>query len=150
MLFATMNGQLKWDDKWGTWFYRSPYDRDLVLLKEWFEFKPKNSGDGTKDSDKDRETAKRIERLLPKGWWVDRIDWENGCVVVKCPILEWTGDRNAFEGKVRKAEKAIGAKYDGGGAIVGSTDYDNYFYVEKGDKNSVLYGKEGKSGKTEA
>jgi hypothetical protein len=28
---------LKWDESWGTWFWQSAKDKDLVLLREWFE-----------------------------------------------------------------------------------------------------------------
>lgn len=28
---------LKWDTGWGTWFWQSTKDKDLVLLREWFE-----------------------------------------------------------------------------------------------------------------
>ena len=27
----------KWNEKWGKWFWQSPNDRDLILLREWFE-----------------------------------------------------------------------------------------------------------------
>ena len=35
VLFTVLSGQLKWNDKWGTWFWKSGKDRDLVLLKNW-------------------------------------------------------------------------------------------------------------------
>lgn len=28
---------VKWDESWGKWFWQSPKDGDLVLLREWFE-----------------------------------------------------------------------------------------------------------------
>ena len=28
---------LKWDESWGKWFWQSAKDKDLVLLREWFE-----------------------------------------------------------------------------------------------------------------
>lgn len=28
---------LKWDESWGKWFWQSTKDKDLVLLREWFE-----------------------------------------------------------------------------------------------------------------
>lgn len=37
VLFAILSGALKWNDDWGTWFWRSERDKDLVLLKKWFE-----------------------------------------------------------------------------------------------------------------
>lgn len=27
----------KWDESWGKWFWQSPNDKDLILLREWFE-----------------------------------------------------------------------------------------------------------------
>lgn len=27
----------KWDESWGKWFWQSQNDKDLVLLREWFE-----------------------------------------------------------------------------------------------------------------
>ena len=35
VLFTVLSGQLKWNDEWGTWFWKSGKDRDLVLLKNW-------------------------------------------------------------------------------------------------------------------
>lgn len=37
VLFSIVSGRLKWNDDWGTWFWRSASDRDLVLLKQWFD-----------------------------------------------------------------------------------------------------------------
>lgn len=28
---------LKWNESWGKWFWQCPNDKDLVLLREWFE-----------------------------------------------------------------------------------------------------------------
>lgn len=28
---------LVWDDSWGSWFWQSPNDRDLILLRSWVE-----------------------------------------------------------------------------------------------------------------
>lgn len=36
VLFAIVSGRLRWRDEWGTWYWRSGKDRDLVLLKQWF------------------------------------------------------------------------------------------------------------------
>ena len=27
----------KWNEEWGKWFWQSPNEKDLVLLREWFE-----------------------------------------------------------------------------------------------------------------
>ena len=35
VLLAVSTGQLKWTDGMGKWFWKSPKDRDLVLLKDW-------------------------------------------------------------------------------------------------------------------
>lgn len=35
VLFTVLSGQLRWNDEWGTWFWKSGKDRDLVLLKNW-------------------------------------------------------------------------------------------------------------------
>ena len=34
---AVATGQLKWNDGMGKWFWKSPKDRDLVLLKDWID-----------------------------------------------------------------------------------------------------------------
>ena len=41
VLFTAMTGQLKWDDSWGTWFWKSGKDRDCVILKNWLTEKTK-------------------------------------------------------------------------------------------------------------
>ena len=41
VLFTALTGQLKWDDEWGTWFWRSGKDRDCVILKNWLTEKTK-------------------------------------------------------------------------------------------------------------
>ena len=28
---------IKWNESWGKWFWQSPNDKDLVLLRKWFE-----------------------------------------------------------------------------------------------------------------
>lgn len=30
-------GQLVWEEEWGSWFWQSPKDKDLVLLRSWIE-----------------------------------------------------------------------------------------------------------------
>ena len=42
VLFSILSGALKWYDSWGTWFWRSDKDRDLVLLKDWFNKQKEN------------------------------------------------------------------------------------------------------------
>ena len=42
VLFSILSGALKWHDSWGTWFWRSEKDRDLVLLKDWFKKQKEN------------------------------------------------------------------------------------------------------------
>ena len=39
-LRGVSEGKLKWHDEWGTWFWQSADDKDLVILREWVE--PKN------------------------------------------------------------------------------------------------------------
>ena len=54
VLFAILNGQLKWNDEWGTWFYKSPKDRDLVLLKDWFRPVENNKNNETNETSKEK------------------------------------------------------------------------------------------------
>jgi len=35
VLLSTLNGDLKWRDEWGSWFYQGKKDKDFILLKEW-------------------------------------------------------------------------------------------------------------------
>lgn len=35
VLCSILNGDLTWDETWGSWFYQSKIDPDLVLLKKW-------------------------------------------------------------------------------------------------------------------
>lgn len=37
VLLMLRSGQLRWNDEWGSWFWQSPDDRDLVILREWIE-----------------------------------------------------------------------------------------------------------------
>ena len=30
-------GQLTWENDWGSWFWQSPNDKDLVILRKWIE-----------------------------------------------------------------------------------------------------------------
>lgn len=43
ILFMLLTKQLVWQEDWGKWFYQSPLDKDLVILKEWIE--PKTDGE---------------------------------------------------------------------------------------------------------
>lgn len=43
VLFAVRSGNLKWNEQWGGWFYQSPCDKDLIILRSWIE--PKNGGE---------------------------------------------------------------------------------------------------------
>lgn len=36
VLLTICSGELRWNPEWGSWFWKSPADRDLVLLKDWF------------------------------------------------------------------------------------------------------------------
>lgn len=40
VLMAIRSGSLKWNDCWGSWFWQSQKDKDLVILRQWVE--PKN------------------------------------------------------------------------------------------------------------
>ena len=35
VLCSILNGDLTWDETWGSWFYQSKIDSGLVLLKKW-------------------------------------------------------------------------------------------------------------------
>ena len=37
MLCMILNGTLKWDESWGTFFWQSKNDPDLVILRSWIE-----------------------------------------------------------------------------------------------------------------
>lgn len=37
ILCMVLNGQLKWADNMGSWFWQSKNDSDLVILKKWIE-----------------------------------------------------------------------------------------------------------------
>lgn len=40
VLCALICEALKWQDEWGTWFWQSAKDKDLVILREWVEPQP--------------------------------------------------------------------------------------------------------------
>ena len=39
VLLAAASGQLRWKDEWGSWFWRSSKDPDLVILRKWIDGK---------------------------------------------------------------------------------------------------------------
>lgn len=37
ILIMIVCGNLRWHEEWGNWFWQSPNDKDLVILREWIE-----------------------------------------------------------------------------------------------------------------
>lgn len=37
VLLSIYHGKLTWHDEWGSWFWQSPSDKDLIILREWVE-----------------------------------------------------------------------------------------------------------------
>ena len=37
VLVQLLRGNLWWDNSWGTWFWRSKNDKDLIILRDWIE-----------------------------------------------------------------------------------------------------------------
>ena len=37
VLFMIVSGNLRWHNEWGTWFWQSSADKDLVILRQWIE-----------------------------------------------------------------------------------------------------------------
>ncbi len=37
ILWKILQGFLRWDESWGAWFWQSPNDKDLVILRSWIE-----------------------------------------------------------------------------------------------------------------
>lgn len=37
ILWQLLRGQLYWSESWGTWFWQSATDKDLVILRTWIE-----------------------------------------------------------------------------------------------------------------
>lgn len=35
VLMAIVRGKLTWQDDWGTWFWQSPADKDLIIFRQW-------------------------------------------------------------------------------------------------------------------
>ncbi len=36
-LNLVLSGRLKWNDDWGTWYYRGKKDKDFIVLREWID-----------------------------------------------------------------------------------------------------------------
>lgn len=79
---------------------------------------------------KELEIMKKLHEMLPDSWHISEIVEESGLVKVVCPINERYGVKD-FEKTISRIEKAINADYDGGGATVGGSEYDNYFYLKR-------------------
>lgn len=43
VLLMIVSGQLTWHSEWGSWFWQSSIDRDLVILRKWIEPQPLSS-----------------------------------------------------------------------------------------------------------
>lgn len=37
VLLAIYHGKLTWHEEWGSWFWQSPTDKDLIILRQWIE-----------------------------------------------------------------------------------------------------------------
>lgn len=37
VLLCILDGTLTWHEEWGTWFWQSPQDKDLIILRQWVE-----------------------------------------------------------------------------------------------------------------
>lgn len=37
VLIQLLRGNLAWENRWGTWFWRSENDKDLIILRDWVE-----------------------------------------------------------------------------------------------------------------
>lgn len=37
VLIQLLRGNLAWENRWGTWFWRSENDKDLIILRDWIE-----------------------------------------------------------------------------------------------------------------
>lgn len=37
VLMMIMCGALTWQEEWGSWFWQSPTDKDLIILRDWIE-----------------------------------------------------------------------------------------------------------------
>lgn len=76
---------------------------------------------------------KKLDEILPDKWRISEMDEKCDLVKVVCPIGERYGGKG-FEKTISRIEKAINADYDGGGAMIGGSEYDNYFYLKREKK----------------
>lgn len=37
VLASIISGKLTWQEEWGSWFWQSPADKDLIILRDWIE-----------------------------------------------------------------------------------------------------------------
>lgn len=37
VLGSIISGKLIWKEEWGSWFWQSPSDKDLIILRDWIE-----------------------------------------------------------------------------------------------------------------
>lgn len=37
VLGSIISGKLIWKEEWGSWFWQSPTDKDLIILRDWIE-----------------------------------------------------------------------------------------------------------------
>lgn len=37
VLLMIRDGQLRWHEEWGSWFYQSPAEKDFIILRSWIE-----------------------------------------------------------------------------------------------------------------
>ena len=35
VLMAIVSGKLTWHDEWGSWFWQSDHDKDLIIFRQW-------------------------------------------------------------------------------------------------------------------
>lgn len=76
---------------------------------------------------------RKLDEILPDKWRISEMDEKCDLVKVVCPIGERYGGKD-FEKTISMIEKAINANYDGGGAMIGGSEYDNYFYLKREKK----------------
>ena len=95
------------------------------------------------------DIMKKLDDVLPESWRISEIVPESGLVKVVCPMHERCHTQY-FEDVISKIEKALNADYDGGGALIGDVEYDNYFYLRKGKKTTKKTNKANKTKKPQA
>lgn len=37
ILMSIVSGKLTWREEWGTWFWQSDYDKDLIIFRQWVD-----------------------------------------------------------------------------------------------------------------